>query len=60
MANTTYPNFEVILVMNESSFNNAKNEPYMKGFLTDPRLKIFVYEDQPFNYSKINNWAIRR
>jgi O-antigen biosynthesis protein len=60
LTHTTYPNFEVILAVNENSFNNAKNEPYVKNVLTDPRLKVFAYEDQPFNYSKINNWAIRQ
>ncbi|EQD66845.1 glycosyl transferase, group 2 family protein, partial [mine drainage metagenome] len=31
---------------------------YLDGISVDPRVKILVYKDQPFNYSRLNNWAI--
>jgi len=55
---TTYENFEVIGVSNES----RESEPYalMDDFVTyDPRIR-FVREDIPFNYSRLNNRAAGR
>ena len=53
---TTYPNFEVLLVSN----NSTKPETFaLLERLTDPRLVKLTW-DFPFNYPAINNWAAKQ
>lgn len=58
LKSTTYPNFEILLVINEVRYTVPEQADFLNNIRVDPRVKILVYEDQPFNYSKINNWAI--
>jgi GT2 family glycosyltransferase/glycosyltransferase involved in cell wall biosynthesis len=56
LSRTTYPNFEVLLVSN----NSTKPETFtLLERLTDPRLVKLTW-DFPFNYPAINNWAAKR
>ncbi|MCP3098541.1 glycosyltransferase [Myxococcus sp. K15C18031901] len=56
LSRTTYPNFEVLLVSN----NSTKPETFaLLERLTDPRLVKLTW-DFPFNYPAINNWAARQ
>ncbi len=52
---TTYPNYEIVIV------DNGSDEPalfaYYEELKKDPRVKICSL-DIPFNYSKLNNYAI--
>lgn len=53
----TYPNYELIVV------NNGSDDPETVAYLSrlsriDPRCRSVDY-DRPFNYSAINNWAVR-
>jgi glycosyltransferase involved in cell wall biosynthesis len=50
---TTYPNFEIILVSNNSIEN--RTHAYLET-LKDNRVRLFYY-DKPFNYSAINNYG---
>ncbi|MFP2931205.1 glycosyltransferase, partial [Pyxidicoccus sp. 3LG] len=53
---TTYRNFEVLLVSN----NSTKPETFaLLERLTDPRLVKLTW-DFPFNYPAINNWAAKQ
>nr|WP_223755278.1 glycosyltransferase [Myxococcus sp. RHSTA-1-4] len=53
---TAYPNFEVLLVSN----NSTKPETFaLLERLTDPRLVKLTW-DFPFNYPAINNWAAKQ
>ena len=56
---TTYQDFEILIVVNEVSYRVPEQADFLKCIGTDLRIRILVYEDQPFNYSKLNNWAIR-
>ena len=58
LSRTTYPDFEILLVINEISYHVPEQAEFLKSLDADPRIRILVYEDQPFNYSKLNNWAI--
>lgn len=53
---TTYPRFEVLVV------DNGSKEPatlaYLATLEADPRVRVLRY-DAPFNYSAINNFAVR-
>ncbi|MBJ6764045.1 glycosyltransferase [Myxococcaceae bacterium JPH2] len=53
---TAYPNYEVLLVSN----NSTKLETFaLLERLTDPRLVKLTW-DHPFNYPAINNWAAKQ
>ena len=58
-ARTEYREFEVLLVVNEIRYSVPEQAKFLNGIKTDPRIKVLVYDDQPFNYSKLNNWAIK-
>ncbi len=58
LSRTTYPDFEILLVINEISYHIPEQAEFLEKLDSDPRIRILVYEDQPFNYSKLNNWAI--
>lgn len=58
LSRTTYPDFEILLVINEIRYHVPEQAEFLKRLDADPRVRILVYEDQPFNYSKLNNWAI--
>jgi glycosyltransferase involved in cell wall biosynthesis len=57
-AKTDYPNFEIIIVDNES--DDPETLTYLDGIRkgANPRLRVLPYH-APFNYSAINNFAVR-
>ncbi|MGY0797608.1 glycosyltransferase family 2 protein [Lysobacter sp. A286] len=52
---TTYPDFEVVVVDNQSSDPDAL--AYLAELEGLERVRVLRY-DAPFNYSAINNWAV--
>jgi GT2 family glycosyltransferase len=57
LARTVYPDFEVVVVDNQSTDPDAL--AYMAALERDGRARVLRY-DAPFNYSAINNWAVRQ
>ena len=57
---TSSPDFEIFLVVNEVSFAVPEQDEYLHSIGADPRVKVLVYGDQPFNYAKLNNWAVNQ
>jgi len=55
ISKTTYLNYEILVVDNQSSEKSALN--YLATLSRDPRIKVIKYE-APFNYSAINNFAV--
>ena len=55
---TDYPNFEVIIVDNNS--DDPESTAYLGGLASgpDPRIRVLPF-GAPFNYSAINNFAVR-
>lgn len=51
---TDYPDFEIVVVDNQSSDHEAL--AYLNALQSRPRVRVLRY-DAPFNYSAINNWA---
>jgi len=51
---TTYTNFEIIIIDNQSKKNETKQ--YLKSLTTYNNVQVLLY-DKPFNYSAINNYA---
>lgn len=56
LEHTRYPNFEIVIVDNQSS--DADALAYMEEVARDPRVRVLRH-DAPFNYSRINNAAVR-
>ncbi|MBL4772625.1 MAG: glycosyltransferase family 2 protein [Alcanivoracaceae bacterium] len=58
LSKTDYQNYEILLIDNQSKNNKVLD--YSKK-LTQQHSNIYLYKfDQPFNYAKLNNWAVRR
>ncbi len=58
LAVTDYPNFEIVVVDNES--DDPETIAYLDGLAKggNPRVRVIPYH-APFNYSAINNFAVR-
>jgi glycosyltransferase involved in cell wall biosynthesis len=54
---TTYDNYEIIIVDNQSQ--DPATLQYLRDVVADPRVSVIAY-DQPFNYSALNNYAVRQ
>jgi glycosyltransferase involved in cell wall biosynthesis len=55
---TDYPNYEIVVVDNES--DDPETIAYLDGLVkgANPRVRVIPYHS-PFNYSAINNFAVR-
>lgn len=58
IAKTIYKNFEILLVSNNSVEERTFHYLNSVGKI-DPRIRVLEY-NHPFNYSAINNWAVRQ
>ena len=54
---TEYPDFELVVVDNQSSDPAAV--AYLRRLQDRPGVRVLRY-DAPFNYSALNNWAVRQ
>lgn len=54
---TAYNTYEVIVVDNQSV--QPETLAYLDHVATDPRVRVCSF-DEPFNYSRINNYAVRQ
>ena len=54
---STYPNFEVLLAVNEIRFRDPSQAAYLRELERGERMRVLVYQDREFNFSWINNWA---
>ena len=60
LARSTYPNFEVLLTVNEIRYRNKEQAACLKEFARDPRVRVLTYKDRDFNFSWVNNWAAKQ
>ncbi|MHB1934660.1 MAG: glycosyltransferase [Leptospirillum sp.] len=60
LSKTDYRDFEVLVIVNEIRYSVPEQADFLNTISADSRVRILVYPDQPFNYSKLNNWAIRQ
>ena len=55
---TSYPDLEVLLVVNNIRQDLPEQRRYLDTVRTRPQVRVLVYEDRPFNFSRVNNWAV--
>lgn len=60
LARTTYPNFEILLAVNEIRLRDEEQDACLKEFAQDLRVRVLVYKDRTFNFSWVNNWAAKQ
>ncbi len=54
---TDYPDYEILVIDNQSQ--EPATFEYFSELRSEPRVRVLHY-DSPFNYSKINNYAVAR
>lgn len=60
MARTTYPEFELLIAVSEIRFEVPSQANYLNSLKGNPRIRLLVYKDQPYNFSRLNNWAVKQ
>ena len=55
---TTYPNVEFIITTDRQRLQVAAQKDFTEKLAADPRLRLLVYDERPFNYSRTNNRAV--
>jgi O-antigen biosynthesis protein len=55
---TTYPNLEIVVMADESHVKTAAQKKLLDEIRADPRVRVHLYQDQPFNYARTNNRAV--
>ena len=58
LKHTTYPDLEVIVMVDESHVETAAQKKFLEHLRADRRVRLTLYRDQPFNYSRTNNRAV--
>ncbi|MCA9978805.1 MAG: glycosyltransferase, partial [Anaerolineales bacterium] len=57
LTKTTYPNYEILVVDNQS--DDPAMKQYYQSLIDNPRVRVLDYL-HPYNFQKINNWAARQ
>jgi len=57
LTKTTYQNYEIVLVSNNS--NESETHDLVKRLTKNSRIKAYEW-NHPFNYSKVNNFAVKK
>jgi len=60
LSHTSYPDFEVLLVVNGSGSLTLEQRRYLEGTEKEPRVRVLFYEEGPYNFAKTNNWAVEQ
>jgi GT2 family glycosyltransferase len=55
---TTYPNVEFILTIDRHHMQSAAQKSFIDQIKADPRVRLLIYDEQPFNYPRTNNRAV--
>jgi GT2 family glycosyltransferase len=56
---TSYPDVEVLLVVNEIRKQVPEQKEYLDVVAREPRVRVLAYEDRPFNVAWASNWAVQ-
>src|SRR5256885_12553782 len=56
---TTYPDVEFIITTDRERLQSAAQKRFIEETTADPRVRLLLYDELPFNYSRTNNRAVR-
>jgi O-antigen biosynthesis protein len=56
---TTYENFELLILIHAEHQLAAKSKPYVGALLAHPRVRCVDHQVAPFNFSRVNNLGVR-
>ncbi|HXQ78495.1 MAG TPA: glycosyltransferase, partial [Gemmatimonadaceae bacterium] len=56
---TTYPDVEFIITTDRQRLQSAAQKTFIEEITADSRVRLLVYDELPFNYSRTNNRAVR-
>lgn len=56
---SSYPSFELLLLVHLEHLQAARNHPDFAQILADPRLRTVLHDERPFNYSRVSNLGAR-
>jgi GT2 family glycosyltransferase/Tfp pilus assembly protein PilF len=56
---TTYANFELLLLMHPHHLQATRNEPDVAALLAHPRVRHVNHDEAPFNFPRVNNLGAR-
>jgi len=56
---SSYPAFELLLLVYSQHLHAARDRPEFAQILTDPRVRIVQHEESSFNYSRVSNLGAR-
>lgn len=57
LTRTSYPDLEVLVVANENANDLPEQREYLEAVAGAPQVRVLLYEDRPYNFSWVNNWA---
>ena len=57
---TSYPDLEVLLVVNGTGPLALEQRRYLEGMATRSQVRVLFNEECPYNFAAINNWALER
>jgi GT2 family glycosyltransferase len=59
LANSSYENFELMLVALPDHVSAARRDAAFAKILTHPHVRVVEYEERPFNFSRVSNLGVR-
>jgi GT2 family glycosyltransferase len=58
LTRTSYPDLEVLIAANEIAKDLPEQRDYLEAVAAEPQVRVLFYEDRPYNFSWVNNWAV--
>ena len=58
LSRTDYPDLEVLVVLNNVRQDLPEQRSYLDAVGSRSQVRLLVLEDRPFNFSRVNNWAV--
>jgi GT2 family glycosyltransferase len=58
LRHTTYPDIEFIVAIERGNVQSAAQKRFVDTLRADRRVRVTIYDERPFNYSRTNNRAV--
>jgi O-antigen biosynthesis protein len=57
---TSYPELEILVVVNGSSPLTTEQREYVEAIGRHPPVRVLFHDERPYNFAKTNNWAVEQ